>query len=479
MTSFVRRFLGPLAALLLLAGITIAQRPTPTPSYNIPFVVPGQQGNRNPIDFYDFSWQEFFALNWPAKVTYGQPPQRGVPDTNKKIGDLGVPRVWETWKADFELFPAQPGYPPKIVKPTDWSSWEVAQPICPAPSGSKMLPLIAKGESTLPGAVNQAMGGPLVDQHKQYVRYEIRVNRTEYDETKDKLWFLRNHLSKDPKKPNLFTASTPGKYGAIELKAAWRIMTKEEAEANPPRFYTSKAYVVDPKTHKCSDQPVTVGLIGFHIGHKTDTFHAWVWSTFEHVDNVPAPGVPAPHGGYSLYDGTTRDTPLKLWGFSPSDAYAPLDVSQLPNPPTQVTNVVRLNPIPSEIQDLNSKVHQLPGIRGTVWEKYELVEAQWQTKFPQPIAISNPKTGEDRYSQLAGFPTDAVANTSMESFFQGFKGDPPDPASNMIGIPTFGTSCLHCHYQAAQTDFSWVLADAPWPSAPGSTFKRKGAAAHK
>ncbi|MGA2590780.1 MAG: hypothetical protein ABSH32_12755 [Bryobacteraceae bacterium] len=198
-------------------------------------------------------------------------------------------------------------------------------------------------------------------------------------------------MSQDPRKPNLFTASSPGKYGAIELKAAWRIMTETEAASN--RFYTSQAYVVDPKTHKCSDQPVTVGLIGFHIAHKTDAFHAWVWSTFEQVDNVPAPGVPAPPGGYSLYDGTRSDTSLKFWGFSPPLAYKPLDVSQVPIPPTQATNVLRLAPIRSDIQALNAKVHQLPGIQGTVWEKYELVDAQWQTAFPEPIVISDPKDG--------------------------------------------------------------------------------------
>jgi len=219
--------------------------PALTPTYDIPFEVPGKANDHNPPEFYLFSWQEFFALNWPAMVPAGRPPLRGVPDTDKTIGDSG-PRVWETWKSDFELFPAQPGYPGKIIQPTSWNSWDQPEPVCGAEhlaAGEKLLPLLAKGESVIPGGVNQAMGGPFVDQHLQYVRYEIRVNETEYNETKDRQWFLRKNLSIYPKPRNEFSSSHPGHYGPIEIKASWRILTDEEANATPPRFYMSKAWV--------------------------------------------------------------------------------------------------------------------------------------------------------------------------------------------------------------------------------------------
>jgi hypothetical protein len=431
----------------------------------IPHLVAGQAGSHVPNDFYVFSWQEFLALNWPALVPAGQLPQRGIPDTSKSIGDSGV-RVWETWKTDYELFPAQPSS--GVVTPTPWSSWDVAVPICPAPAASKLLPFVAKGESAIPGGVNQAMGGPLVDQHGEYVRFEVRVNQSEYGETVTKSWFLRKNLTVYPKPPNLFSASTPDTYGAIELKAAWRIMTPQEKQAKPPRYYMSDAQIVDPKTGKCSSQAVTVGLVGFHIAHKTDVFQAWVWSTFEQVDNVPADGTPPPPLGYSLYDGKTMNTPLKFWGFSPASAYRPHDANSLKPAPTTPVQVLRLNAIKSDVQTLNNQVHQVTGIKGTVWENYELVDAQWQRDFPNPIKVSDDKTSEDLYSQLNGFPADAVANMTMETYFQGFNGNPPNQARNMIGIPTFGTSCLHCHYTAAQYDFSWMLADQAWPSAPAS-----------
>src|SRR5258708_32728963 len=164
----------------------------------------------------------------------------------------------------------------------------------------------------------------------------------------------------------------------MELRAAWRIMTEQEKQAKPPRYYMSEAQVIDPKTGKCSDKTVTVGLIGFHIAHKTGVFKAWVWSTFEQVDNVPADGVPPPALGYSLYDGKNQQPFLKSWGFFSGAAYKPVDPQSLKPAPTTPVQVIRLDPIKSEIKALNDQVHQVAGIKGTVWENYELVDAQWQ-----------------------------------------------------------------------------------------------------
>lgn len=466
---YVAVLIGALcSASLVLAVVgpsSSAATVAPDPTFTIPFVVPGQQGNRTPSDFYAFSWSEFFALNWPAKTAAGQPPVRGVPDEQKTIGDPGM-RVWETWKSDFELFPRQPGYPATIVQPTAWESWDVAEPPCTGASnkpalGTEVLPLFAKGESSLPGEVNQAMAGPLVDQHLQYVRYGIKINQAEYDETKEKQWFLRRNLSTYPKPPNLFSASTAGHYGAIEIKAAWRILTDAEARATPSRFYTVKAWVADPsKRGECS--LATVGLVGLHIAHKTNEFSGWVWSTFEQVDNVPGSGS-APPLGFSF--NKPSPGPVPNWGFTPTGAFKPVAVENLPLKPTVATLVWRVNPIREDIAALNESVHALPALKGTVWQFYELVDAQWQTAFPTPVRVSNPATSEDLYGQLKAFPQEAVANVTMETFFQ---GKTAGGATNRIGLPTFGTSCVHCHYQASQYDFSWVMADAAWPSAPAS-----------
>src|SRR5437588_12224596 len=80
--------------------------PVLVPGPTVPHVVPprGDAPSREP-QFYIFSWQEFFALNWPAKVTAGT-PERGVADSTKTLADLAVPRVWETWDTGYEVVPA-------------------------------------------------------------------------------------------------------------------------------------------------------------------------------------------------------------------------------------------------------------------------------------------------------------------------------------------------------------------------------------
>ena len=116
----------------LAAGIWIlpaqVEPPTVTVTKDIPHLVPGKDGERQKINFYVFSWDEFLALNWPALTGPGGLPVRGAPDPNKKPGDSGT-RVWETWKADYELFLDQAGHAPPLT-PTDWSSWDLPVQVC-------------------------------------------------------------------------------------------------------------------------------------------------------------------------------------------------------------------------------------------------------------------------------------------------------------------------------------------------------------
>jgi hypothetical protein len=504
----------------LVTAAALQNHPMPSVSSNLPFIVSNANlipnGGPNLQDFDDFSWQSFIALNWPAKLFDANgKPLRGVPDTTKTLGDPG-PRVWETWKADFELF--QPGG----VPPSDWESFQVVNP-CPNPTPApalrrgakrgapqaalpgKILPLIAKGDSVLPGGVNQAMGGPLTAQQKinnkllTYVRYEIRVNQTQYNETKNGKWYLRSGLPNYPKPAISFTSSTlntatgQGTYGAIELKAAWRLMTPAEM-SNPTitsRYYITQATVVDPNTGTCSTTTVPVGLVGFHIGHKSSPFTAWVWSTFEHVDNVPCTAgevgggdsrcakpvlseasptpnpmpAPTPPGGYSFNNGQFDQFAARN-GFSPASAAFPFNPKKPPFKPVQT---IRFNELRNDIISMNNFVMTLPGVQGTPWQFYKLVANQWSTNNIDPntgksipIVVNDPTGSADLYPQGSGnpFPQDSVANITMETYYQ---------VQSAAPFKNFGTSCIHCHYQAAQTDFSWVTADMAFPRNPGTS----------
>lgn len=58
-------------------------------------------GSGSPFPRFDnFSWRAFIALNWPALTDV---MHRGEPDTAKTLADSG-PRVWETFKARYEVF---------------------------------------------------------------------------------------------------------------------------------------------------------------------------------------------------------------------------------------------------------------------------------------------------------------------------------------------------------------------------------------
>jgi hypothetical protein len=139
--------------------------PAPVLSPQMPDHIPFQgpvTGPESARPFFDyFSWQSFVALNWPAAMGADGNPQRGIPNEHVEIGGEG-PRVWESWKADWEIF--RPGGAP----PTDWSSYELnppgGDPCGNPPSSRKVLVMISK-TTHLVGGINQADSGPLIDQN--------------------------------------------------------------------------------------------------------------------------------------------------------------------------------------------------------------------------------------------------------------------------------------------------------------------------
>ena len=72
--------------------------------------------------FDNFAWRAFVALNWPA---LSDARRRGEPDRAKTVGDPG-PRVWETFKSRYELFPA--GGDGRPIAPSPWASYDGLNP---------------------------------------------------------------------------------------------------------------------------------------------------------------------------------------------------------------------------------------------------------------------------------------------------------------------------------------------------------------
>lgn len=373
-------------------------------------------------DFDLFSWESFIALNWS-------------PDGKGTIGDKGDNNtVWETWKESYEVFL------PDGKAPAPWGKGAFVPPACAKGKGNfKFLQQVGKTPNVLDEMDQPFKTGPLIDQNGQYTRFEILVNKEMFNYIDSAKLYSFDMQQKfkgivDFPEGNISTK----KHGAVMVKAAWKILGKGD---DPSRFHTTKALIYVPPT----DDPVmhetcyvaTVGLVGLHIGTKTNVCPQWIWSTFEQVDNVPAygKGTDNPHYNY----------------FNKKQGYA--DMNNAPARPwnpnikgQKGSQIVRLNTIAQGTDSLN-KIYQkrLKAVNPkSVWQYYELVGTQWPVN-PEQKPAGNP------------FPL-FMANTTLESYIQGIVEN--GKVSHVNGV---SSSCIGCHNGATMkangkaSDFTFLL----------------------
>jgi hypothetical protein len=449
------------AATLALAALppapAVAEDVTPLVSPDRIDDVPSTKPDPFPA-FDNFAWRAFIALNWPARLEDGQ---RGEPDRRKGLADPG-PRVWETFKSRTELFEVGPDGRP--VSPSAWESYEGRNPCGPdADNRVKTLAaFVPFAEFNQPGFALGEYLNPLVAQNRTYTRYEIRLNRPEYETIARAGW---------SQGLNLPDAAHPAELpvGSIAVKAAWRVLTEADSPAVRARYYVvNDALIVDVAQTRAAGRVVCgkadVALVGLHIMIKTLYRPQWLWSTFEHVDNVPPVGegdarepdakdVGAP---YAYYDPSKPDRRLPPLGSAES---LPVSLSHAPALDPTPMQVTRLHPIRAPTMARNRAYWALPGIKGTVFEHYMLVATQWPT-VPNPRGPQNDGTyfpgltvGRDvpREPYQSDDPSlenkGNLANTTMETYLQ----DAP-------------SSCMACHAGLANArgrDFVTILPPRP------------------
>jgi hypothetical protein len=427
-----------LAALIALFAVApaIAQHVAPAVSPDRIEEAPAIRPDPYP-DFDNFGWRAFIALNWPSLT---DPAHRGIPDRAKTLGDPG-PRVWETFKARYELFQVDPDGRP--VAPRSWATYEAANP-CGADvdNRAKTLasfePFMDFNQSAFLPSVGS---NPLVAQNHTYTRYEGRINEPEYSALALKGWSLGQNLP-DPAHP----ADLP--VGSIAVKAAWRPLTAADTPAIRARSYVvADANIVDVGKTLAAGHVICsksdVALVGLHIVIRTKDRPQGLWSTFEQVDNVPPAGegeAREPDAGqagapYSYFDASKPK--LGLWPTFGLPATLAVSLDHPPKLDPTPMQVVRRHPIHASTMAMNRAYWALPGIKGTVWEHYMLVASQWPTiptppspqsdggYFPgQPLTADAPR---ENY-QSADAPKENLVNTTIETYFQ----DPP-------------SSCMSCH----------------------------------
>jgi hypothetical protein len=137
--------------------------------------------------------------------------------------------------------------------------------------------------------------GPLIDQQGHYAIFDILMNREMFD------YIVTDHhlntKAGQMSNPSLVVDFPPGTstaIGSFMLKVSWKILAQSEIDAK--NFHMVDALVLmpaDPRVPAAERDakrpclPEKLGLIGFHAVHKTAGRPQWIWTSFEHVKNVP------------------------------------------------------------------------------------------------------------------------------------------------------------------------------------------------
>jgi hypothetical protein len=370
--------------------------------------------------FDRFSWQTFVALNWPSDTS-------GKVKTSDILTDENSLRVWEYYADPDTVF-------------------DSGEYLTNTTHKRKILYMSSKFGDF---GFTESDGNFLIDQNLNYVVYEEKLNKVEYN-------YIMKHGLNTEKGQQSFTSQDQEAIklpsGSIELKASWKILVKGEDDFS--RFYHQPATIKISGKYTESGQDMSidaeVGLIGLHIITRTSDEQKFapfmVWSTFEHVDNVPGnlqenqkPN--AEQKKYNLYSpeciGCPVNTPpSRKAKWASTMPYARnFAISAEEEGSVFGTQVVRINPIYYYTQQIN--VLWQEKLQGSVWENYMLVGTQWGAQ-------------QDSYPPDTVMAPGILGNCSMETF------------------ELQSSSCIQCHGRFAtiagdstiKSDFSFLFSHA-------------------
>jgi hypothetical protein len=385
--------------------------------------------------FDAYSWKTFVALNWPVR------PGTTEPDAATVIGRADAPTVWESWKGAWEIF-LEDG-----AEPSPWgTTGELPEPCRSAAAGGQthVLPFVGKTPNVLTAFDEPFLTGPLIDQAGNYTRYEILVNEPMFDYiVSNRLYSQEGQIAfaRDADFPSDSANTQPALQGAVMVKAAWRVVE----EADRARFHVRESLVYTPPSDnpavEASCESRLMGLVGFHVAHKTVGEPQWLWSTFEHVANAPEAGALPTSGTFNYFDPGCADCPVNQ---PPPRPWNPNDEPR----PENAVQVVRSIPIPPEAKERTDAFHaSLRAVNdASVWLNYELISTQWPADGDSP-------------TDPTGDPAPVfLGNTTLETYIQG-------------RVPNVSSSCILCHNNAADTqgrfsDFTYLLQLAKGGSRP-------------
>ncbi|XLS30634.1 hypothetical protein ACJD0Z_07360 [Flavobacteriaceae bacterium M23B6Z8] len=409
---------------------------------NFPFGYSSKLSPEFQPSFDVFSWQTFVALNWPSDASGN--PLGNLTDTPDAL------RVWEHYTDVNELFQSNS------------EALETRQDLTgEKPTRFFYLDSKAPTASINPSDFLQADGYPLIDRNLNFVVYEEKVNPIEADfikanglTTKAGISAYYNANNKTFEMP-VNTTSLPG---SMEIKAAWRILDTLKGDDLSKYYYQNAViYISDESSADGTAFTIncTVGLVGMHIVRKTGNFEDWIWSTFEHIDNVPdnvqkaqdelekkwsfynpeclncEPNVPPAHVAGDTVNGKV------MYRWNKSAPYAARYAQSVSGETGSDygTQVTRVYPIYYCTEQLNSIWQAALKKENSVFANYRLVGSQW--------------TKSDGAYKSPDAPF-YLGNTTAETYMQNT------------------SSCITCHNfasvkyqnQTIKTDFSFIFGNA-------------------
>ncbi len=456
-----------------------------------------------------FSWRSFVALNWP-----GRWDRRGEPDRGRSFGSFAgpeAPAVWQTYRATWEVF--QPERGPSWVPPSQFNG---PRPVpqgnnCPAGTDAlavtrPVLTMISKSrvggrDGDIGNETGQAFAGQfgtLADRNGRLVRYEVSMNAAEFAYLVNN-GFARN-ASLTPGGPRGVDASFPD--GSVEVKAAWKELCLDRGcivRDDPSRYFTRPVLIYDEASRSCDPKPRLMGLVGLHIAQKTPRAPQWIWSTFEHVDNVPSLAGDEVDPEVSLAPARFNDPSCRaqenfcFWrpflagmGLNPSPCCPNVTLNRFPgfgffDPDGRPTSnqLTRLDPIQGS--GLNQRFQQVfasSTLADTPFRYYVLVSTQWPLNGRDAIGRPNTRrcsftsddgerpqqVGPNCYTLVPEVLRNSVIESYMADYYNDMRGRP---------VQRSNRSCMGCHGDAG-TDFSYIFLDAveqrvPIQVAPGGS----------
>ena len=240
------------------AGGARDEAAAPGGGIDVSWNVPGNLTDTTLAGAANFAWNEFIALNWPAVTQNGQPRTRDMPDTTAHFGDPSHqgPLVWHTYRSKVEIFPPVGSRPNGYTTDSTTSfgydaapQYTYASAVSPASgTASDSTPWINLDENDEIGLDAMYAGvGTGAGYTNGLILFTAKANRSEYTYVARNRFFdpavavparaasaqfvVDSLRSPPPGSPAIASLPT----GTIEIKAAWRQLTRGFQSAKMPR----------------------------------------------------------------------------------------------------------------------------------------------------------------------------------------------------------------------------------------------------